>query len=196
MLALIAAISNAMQGDEGSKEENRDRRILDGEAMLWMMAVLCFLVALVYMDFGVHNLVGAEVGEDWTFIEVEPDPESVTSKAKAKVAAGVPKAKAKTKAKNAAPSLYEVYFDDSVLRRRPMVLHFRLDCPRLLQTEPRRLRSCGICRGQVTPFSTVYFSVFGQCYHTSESCRGLRHRNTTYDNSHGRGCDECAESEL
>ena len=139
---------------------------------------------------GVQNPIGAETGEDWTFIEVEPEGGGHKAKAKAKGARGAPKAKAKAKAKNG-----EVYFDDCTYITQ-MVLHFNLDCPQILQTDPRSLPSCRICRGHVTPFSTLYFTKFGQCYHMSDNCRNLRCRNKTYENVRGWQCHECAENEL
>ena len=142
--------------------------------------------------------------DDWTFIEVEPkakvEPKArADSKAKATAEAkpkAEPKAKvepkakseptpkAKAKAKNAATTDGVIYADGGRL-------HTSSECPQLQGADARPLRACAFCRGRLKPYTTMHFSCFGECYHTTPECHGLRPRNLNYNLQHGMACLVC-----
>ena len=157
--------------------------------------------------------------DDWTFIEVEPkakvEPKArADSKAKATAEAkpkAEPKAKvepkakseptpkAKAKAKNAATTGGVIYFDDGRSRNQygvlPLVLHTSPECPQLQRADARLLRACGFCQGRLMPYTTMHFSGFGQCYHTSADCQGLQQMKLNYSLQHGIASGVCMESD-
>ena len=118
----------------------------------------------------------------------EPEPEVPPDKGTTNQTNKAEKKKRNDKTSSGLPP--KLYCDDTGTCTKT-TMHSHRECAAMRMTN-RTLRLCTYCseyQGKLP--TTYYFTAFGECFHTSSTCPGLRGRNTNYPLRNGRRCGIC-----